>query len=738
MRSRISLFSTTVALVLACTIVVPGASAQPAAVRADPSGTVTLVENTVPSTVRLDHGTRAGLVYTTDREVGGRLQQWVRPFGQDPVRLPSHVNAMNGSMLFFIPAVQSPIRYGVLGGPTRTCPVPPDVPLGLTPTGWAYVDREAGQLMLVTAADSGCTTRPLVAVPPVVRISDGDERGIVVGTREGDQPSFRMRYVRYSDPGHPIELGTVAGDEIRLEAPEVGGIVIRADGPDGRSLRWLPLDGGAAVALPAGLEWFTRSTRTHVAAGGPFRTAALSGGALVTSDISGDIASDGRYFYTGPAPGQAPGIYRRVDAADPGTLVVARPNTLHLPWTFGIAVSPGGIYYTTHDSGDTRKIWTRTLTRDAGSLRVGPAQLVAGKAYAAQLAASAGRLVFDHQHRDHTGAIRKLPWPAWTSTKVSGNRALVDDVIGAVPDIWTWADLYDVRTDRLANPGQQPGRWPGPPQDLFGNYLLYARADGTVVRRDLSTGREIILRKTGSPIGSVAIHGRWVAWVTDCQRYCPQLQTITIRDLAIGTTTTLITRGTQTLDLSGGYLAFDAIPNAADTRQLRVVRHGTRTLTSISRLPADVNLGMWDFYSAPRHFDLDDETIGWLDSEAVGKVAPLTAFVDPPVYLGNPIAPAAISPNGDGIQDTWSATLPVSKALPTCTVTIYRGGTAVRILNCANRTGMAAVTWDGRTGAGAKLPRGTYTYRLNGRDNDGWIRHADLRLVPITGSIKLS
>ena len=89
MRSRIALFSTTVALVLASAIVVPRASAQPGAVRADPSGTVTLVENTVPSTVRLDNGTRAGLVYTTDREVGGRLQQWVRPFGQDAVRLPS-------------------------------------------------------------------------------------------------------------------------------------------------------------------------------------------------------------------------------------------------------------------------------------------------------------------------------------------------------------------------------------------------------------------------------------------------------------------------------------------------------------------------------------------------------------------------------------------------------------------------------------------------------------------------
>jgi flagellar hook assembly protein FlgD len=113
----------------------------------------------------------------------------------------------------------------------------------------------------------------------------------------------------------------------------------------------------------------------------------------------------------------------------------------------------------------------------------------------------------------------------------------------------------------------------------------------------------------------------------------------------------------------------------------------------------------------------------------------LAPFVEAPIYLGNVIAPGSFSPNGDGVGDVWAMAFPVSKALPSCTVTVYRGSVPVRVLNCANTTGMATAVWDGRTGSGARLPTGRYTYRVNGRDGDGWLRSSDLRLVPITGAI---
>jgi gliding motility-associated-like protein len=219
-------------------------------------------------------------------------------------------------------------------------------------------------------------------------------------------------------------------------------------------------------------------------------------------------------------------------------------------------------------------------------------------------------------------------------------------------------------------------------------------------------------------------------------------QTLTIRDLITGNTRWLITRGTTSLDLSGGYLALDAAPNTPgppSTRQLRVVRLATGEVAMVGSLPAIPHTGStWDapYYAGPpRHFDIDDETIAWVDAQETAKVAPLTPFVEAPIYLGNVIAPASFSPNGDRQADVWPMAFPVSKALPNCTVTFYRGSTAVRILNCANSNGMATVAWNGRSGSGARLPTGRYWYRVNGRNGDGWLRNSDLRLIPITGTI---
>lgn len=61
--------------------------------------------------------------------------------------------------------------------------------------------------------------------------------------------------------------------------------------------------------------------------------------------------------------------------------------------------------------------------------------------------------------------------------------------------------------------------------------------------------------------------------------------------------------------------------------------------------------------------------------------------------------------------------------MPTCTVEFYSSAKRVRTLSCANTSGMATATWDGRNEAGAKLAPGSYAYRVNGYDSDGWLRH---------------
>jgi hypothetical protein len=166
-----------------------------------------------------------------------------------------------------------------------------------------------------------------------------------------------------------------------------------------------------------------------------------------------------------------------------------------------------------------------------------------------------------------------------------------------------------------------------------------------VTRRDWQTGREIVVHQAFSlPIQAVAIHGTFVAWVTACSPW-PCAQAVTWRNLSTGTATSIGTRGTLSLDISGGHLVLDAVPGAADTRELRTIRFGTAQVTPIGLLPLYPERGMSAdmFGSEPRHFDVEDETIAWIGRDGRGHVAPLAPSIDPPRYLGNSIAPASFS-----------------------------------------------------------------------------------------------
>ena len=419
-----------------------------------------------------------------------------------------------------------------------------------------------------------------------------------------------------------------------------------------------------------------------------------------------------------------------------GTLHADPPGSVgYGDLVFSVALSPGQLYYTTHSAGETRLV-LRPLTRVAGAPQLGPEQALGTVTHNA-IAASSGRLVFNGQARTYTGQVRSMGGNALLGRAASGNRALVQDWNGPLLEQTSYADLYDAKTQKVRNTGatapdlpQPSPAWPQGPQDVDGNYFLRARADGSVTRRDWQIGREIVVRPPGSPIRAVAIHGTWVAWVTDCSAW-PCQQNLTIRNLSTGAVTLIPTRGTLGLDISGGDLAFDAVPGAPDSRELRTVRLGTSTMTSIGLLQLYPEWGMSPdmFGSEPRHFEVEDELVAWIGRDDHGHIAALAPSIDPPRYLGNAIAPASFSTR-------WAIAVPVSKALPTCTVTIYRRTTTVRLLSCANTIGMVSVVWDGRTDSGARLPAGTYTYRVSGRDDDGyWLRHYDGSLRAVAGTV---
>jgi spore germination protein YaaH/flagellar hook assembly protein FlgD len=90
-------------------------------------------------------------------------------------------------------------------------------------------------------------------------------------------------------------------------------------------------------------------------------------------------------------------------------------------------------------------------------------------------------------------------------------------------------------------------------------------------------------------------------------------------------------------------------------------------------------------------------------------------------------APAWFSPNGDGAADgarlAWTSTEPI-----TGVVRIYHGTTVVRSWPVTNAAG-GALTWNGRSPAGAALPDGTYSARITGRDAAGNVSQAAARVV---------
>lgn len=89
--------------------------------------------------------------------------------------------------------------------------------------------------------------------------------------------------------------------------------------------------------------------------------------------------------------------------------------------------------------------------------------------------------------------------------------------------------------------------------------------------------------------------------------------------------------------------------------------------------------------------------------------------------IPNIVIPNAFSPNGDGINETWS--IPALAALPNCVVEVFdRGGR--QIFKSRGYT----TDWDGKYN-GKPLPVGTYYYII--QTNDGYLKE------PFTGSVTI-
>jgi len=93
------------------------------------------------------------------------------------------------------------------------------------------------------------------------------------------------------------------------------------------------------------------------------------------------------------------------------------------------------------------------------------------------------------------------------------------------------------------------------------------------------------------------------------------------------------------------------------------------------------------------------------------------------------------SPDGNGFDDYMTLTWASSQDIHGTVRMLDAAGTSRRLWKFGDRRSWKT-DWDGRDDGGAKLPNGTYTYRVNGRDRAGNLRIVD-RAVLIDDTIKL-
>jgi hypothetical protein len=694
----------------------------------------------------------AGVLYKASRADGDAAESattWVKPTGGTPYQVAASFDRLAGQRIYGTGATG--VEFQQIGTPvTRRCDQSPQ-PGALASFGWIAAD---GSRVEVDAA--GCRVTATYPQPdgnPTV----ADELGYVAVKSLDDQGSRQLTYYSYAAPGSPH---VIADAGYRRWS---GGLALH-----GKVVTWNALDPSGA-SPPRDLSFVVRSSTDGsvppaafqvdgIVVGTSILGAATGWQACATSSpvcASGSIgpgstrhvlpgtrtvASDGTRFLFDTS-GTPAGIdaAQAVDATTPRTRVVDVPQYPAVAHT--VALGAGGVAYVdTQRPVDSvnRRAYTRSgstvglsaQVRIGGTDRPTGNRAVSRDGRRTAFVDAAGVLwlvgddgvrtrVFTSVVRDEVafGSGLRLSGSRllWLKGLYDGDRCDMrpppcDPLYISTPM------LYDLRTGvstAVPVPAQTIQNL-----DLWGNYLAWSDNGNAVWRRDLASGAVVAVKPAGTDlVRSLAVHDEYVAWslcvyqFNTCQSWAVAHRNMTTQTPAIRITTPEV----HQVRLSGGHVVYDT----GDV--LRVNRLGTSATGVVGPI-------RWQ-----SSFDVHDETLAWIPPDDVARIGPNSPFVAYPKYLGNGSAP----PSFDPALRVWNPEFGISKALPTCTLTI-RSGTAVRrTLSCATPDGSARAVWDGRDSAGRLLPKGAYTWTLAGRDADGTLRWWTGATHPITGTVRI-
>jgi hypothetical protein len=318
-------------------------------------------------------------------------------------------------------------------------------------------------------------------------------------------------------------------------------------------------------------------------------------------------------------------------------------------------------------------------------------------------------------------------WPGhFTSVTLSGlrflaGRTLVDLQTGSVTDVGT---AYDASS-----------------AELWGDELVYSKADGSIWVRDLAHGTTKNLAgpaaTQASFVGTAANRAGWIRW-SPADSGGGQYAESTVVDLLTGST---VTTWTQYFNYN------DTVYAESYLRGLNI--DGWMTESDNDLPSAWMTLTPWDG-SASMTLWSDDIPIRWSLADVDGAYwsgtsnsdnRPFVAVLPHPVTvlaqsLGNVSAPATLKRGG-----TWSLADVASAVVHSCRVDITTpGGKAVRTLGCQSmwKIGEIRATWDGKRADGSYVPAGTYRWTIVAGNGTQSLLNSDGSTKPITGTVAVA
>lgn len=735
--------------------------------QADPVGSVDLDRvASEPPIISVLGASAAGVLYriqTMDQDILRDGTTWVKPTGAAPYRVDNKFNRLAGNKVFGRLGVSYPVQYQIIGTPTTIrCDASPQPasPLGTmadvyAPWGWISDDGHR-----VEASATGCQVTAKYAQLSSQSLAAADDQGFVTV-----EPVNNVTKVVYRTYANPTTLHVVADGGKALMYPQ--GFAL-----SGKTVTWSQLD--YATEPIRDTSFITRSTVDGSAApvvtfldrlatdtsilgdktgwagcytGYDYPPARCSAGTLLAdgsrteSPLARTAVSDGSRFLF-DTYGASPGI-------DAGTTINATTRTrvltigLVAPEAYSVSLGASGVAYV-DTQGPTVSVTRRAYSRSSSSVGLYPQVQVVPETVHRDVGRDGRRTAYidksfnvwvvtddgvrtkvftavNEVARASTGLTLSGSRLLWAKAKYTGIMCDPSPVCGP-----TYHDVVLMLTDLRTNTSTQLAMNSyNSYTSLWGSYLAWRDTSNAIYRKDLSSGQVLQVKAAGGVgVNSLDVHGDYVGWSTCDNNWPCGSSVIAYRNMATRTAAVaLASSGTHRVKLSDGHLAYDVQTEGTLTATLKVLRLGTRTTGVVG--PVQMS----------KPFDVFDETLAWINPDGIARIGPNSPYVAPPRYLGNAMGASTFRP---GAGQSWQPEFAISKALPTCAITIKSGTTVRRTLSCATSVGTARVFWNGRDSAGRLLPAGKYSWTMTGRDADGTLRWWNGNTAAIAGTVTIA